>query len=353
MRKLNLEQIEVGSKLARSIYNSKSQMLLGRGTILTIQFLERLKGLGYTSVYIDDGLIDDIAVDEVISEETRLQAVSCLKEIGEDIQKNKTFSVALAKQVVSRLIDDLITNREMMLSLSDIRSYDDYTFNHSVNVTVISAMIGMSLHYNQIKLHDLSLGVLLHDIGKIQTPLEIINKPGRLTAEEYNVVKQHTWHGFELLRNNPEIKITSAHIALQHHERCDGSGYPRNLQMDEILEFARISAIADVFDALTNDRCYRKKIPVHQAYDILMENSGSHFDNYILDRFIQKIALFPQGTKVRLNDGRSGLVIRQNNTCPTRPVIRLFWQLGRELIKPVEVNLLDEPNLAIVEALSS
>ncbi len=353
MRKIDLEHIEISSKLARPIYNSKSQMLLGQGTILTSKFIERLKVLGYTSVYIDDGLIDDVTINETISEETRLQAVNCLRVVNEEIQNRKPFNVSLVKKVVSDIIDDLIASREMMLNLSDIRSYDDYTFNHSVNVTVISVMIGMSLHYTQNRLHDLGLGVILHDIGKTQIPLEIINKPAKLTDDEYAVVKKHTWHGFELLRSNPEIKITSAHVALQHHERCDGSGYPRNLQGEDILEFARISAIADVYDALTNDRCYRKKLPVHKAYEILLENSGSHFDNYILDRFIQKIALYPQGTKVMLNDGRSGLVISQNHISPTRPMVRLFWHRDKELPKPVEVNLLYEPALAITDVISN
>lgn len=352
MRKVDLDDIQTGLKLALPVYNSKNQMLLGQGTSLTAKFINRLKELGYTSVYIDDGLIDDVAIDEVISEETRLQAVSCLTVVSEDIQKGKTFNVSLAKKVVSDIIDDLIANREMLLNLSDIRSYDDYTFYHSVNVTVISLMIGMSLHYSQNRLHDLGLGVLLHDIGKTQIPLEIINKPGKLTDEEYAIVKKHTWHGFELLRSNPEIKITSAHVALQHHERCDGSGYPRNLQGEDILEFARISAIADVYDALTNDRCYRKKLPVHKAHEILLESAGSHFDSYILDRFIQKIALYPQGTKVMLNDGRSGLVISQNHTSPTRPTVRLFWHGEGELPKPVEVNLLHEPALTIAQVMN-
>lgn len=353
MRKIQLENIEIGTKLARSIYNSKQQMLLREGTVLTVNFIERLKNLGYTSVYVNDGLVDDVRFDEVISEKTRLQAISCLNDISNNIQTNNGFSVSCAKQVVSDIVSELLNNRQILLNLSEIRSYDDYTFGHSVNVTAISTMIGISLHYTQQKLQDLALAVLLHDIGKTKIPPKIINKPGKLTPEEFEIIKKHTWEGFEILRSNPEIKITSAHVALQHHERCDGSGYPRNLDGDNILEFARVSAIADVFDALTNDRCYQAKIPAHKAYKILLEKSGSHFDNDILGKFSQKIALYPQGTKVLLNDGRSGLIIRQNYSAPTCPVVRIFWELDKELSQSVEVNLLDEPGLAIDEVLKN
>ncbi len=351
MRKIDIEHIQAGSKLARPIYNANGQMLLSQGTVMKAEFLERLKRMGYTSAYIYDGLIDDVTVDEVIAEETRQQAVQCIREIMDNVHRGKTMKVSLAKKAVSDIINDLISNREMMLNLSDIRSYDDYTFNHSVNVTVISLMIGISMHYTQNRLQDLGLGVILHDIGKLKIPPEIINKPDKLTAHEYEMVQNHTWHGYEALRNSPEIKITSAHVALQHHEHFDGSGYPRRLKGKGILEFARVSAIADVYDALSNDRCYRKKLPAYKVYEFLLENAGKQFDSSILDRFIQKIALYPQGTKVKLSDGRSGLVLKQNNMNPSRPMVRLFWLDDMELPKPEEVNLLLQPSLEIVEVI--
>jgi len=237
-----------------------------------------------------------------------------------------------------------------MVNLSDIRSFDEYTFCHSVNVAVISITIGMTLYYPRSKLLDLGLGVLLHDIGKTQISKDILNKPGKLTEEEFSLIKKHTWYGFDMLRSDPEIKITSSHVALQHHERIDGSGYPRQLKGRMIHEYARISAIADVFDALIHDRCYRPKLPVHEVYKYFVEQTYSQFDNYFLDHFIQKIALYPQGTKVLLNDGRSGFVIKQNNI-PTCPVIRLFWHYGKDLPKPVEVNLINEISLSITEVL--
>lgn len=350
MRRVDIDKIEIGSRLARSVYNASGQTLLSQGTVLNSDFIKRLKGLGFTSIYIEDGFIDDVAVDNLISEETRNQAVCCIKEVMASIRSENTFQACKVKKVVSDIVEELIANGKMMMNLSDIRSFDDYTFFHSVNVTVISITIGMTLFYPRNKLLDLGLGVLLHDIGKTQIPLGILNKPGKLTDDEFRYVQKHTWFGFEILRSNPDIKITSAHVALQHHERMDGSGYPRQLKGNDILEYARISAIADVYDALVHDRCYRRKLPIHKVYEYFVEQTKYQFDSHFLDRFIQKIALYPQGTKVLLDDGRSGFVVKQSDTL-TRPLVRLFWEHGQELDKPVEVNLQHEKSLSIKDVI--
>ena len=350
MKKIDIDNAERGSRLAHPVYNAAGQTLLSRGTILSTRFIERLKGLGCRYIYIEDGFIDDVAVDTLLHQETRDQAVCCVKEVMENIRSGQTLQACKVKKVVADIIDELIANENMMVNLSDICSFDDYTFCHSVNVAVISITIGMTLYFPRNKLLDLGLGVLLHDIGKTQVSLEILNKPDKLTDEEFSLVKMHTWHGFNLLRSDPEVKLTSSHVALQHHERMDGSGYPRQLKGKNIHEYARISAIADVFDALVHDRCYRPKLRIHEVYKYFMEQTYSQFDNKFLDHFIQKIALYPQGTKVLLSDGRSGFVIKQNDTAE-RPLIRLFWNREKELAKPVEVNLLYESSLAIEDVL--
>ena len=347
MRKIDIDNIKIGLALSKNIYNSKGQVLLRSGTVLTRHYVKRLKELGFSYVFVNDGLIDDISLDEVISEETRVQAVNCIRATMDNVKNDKTIKTSSLNKVVCCIVDDLANNKEMMLNLSDIRSYDDYTFNHSVNVTVISVMIGMCLFYKKDKLKDLGMGVLLHDIGKTQIPQEIINKPGKLTIEEYEIVKKHTWYGFDTLRKSPGIKLTSAHVALQHHERQNGSGYPRSLKGNKIIEFARISAIADVYDAMTSDRCYRKRIPVHKVCQYLAEGSGSQFDSHILDRFIEKVALYPQGTRVVLNDGRSGIVTKQNSGQPTNPMVRLFWNKSGQMSKAIDINLAEHPALKI------
>lgn len=351
MRLISLDKVTGNMKLARSIYRGNGEKLLGQGTGLTSEYVNRLKELGYASVYVYDELLNDITFDEIISEKTRLQAFECMQGLMNNVKKGRTINVGAVKNIVDNIVDEVMGSKEIMLNLSNILSFDEYTFDHSINVTVISVIIGMTMYYTKDKLVDLGMGVILHDLGKTLVPGEILNKPGKLTNDEYEIIKQHTWHGFDLLRGNPHIKITSAHVALQHHERFNGSGYPRGLKGKKILEFARISAVADVFDAMTNDRCYRTKFPVHKVYEHMIANSGTGFDPVILDSFIQKIALFPKGTKVLLNDGRSGYVIKQNYMSPFRPIVRLFWQGGTDLSKPVETDLLQEEALCIAEVI--
>lgn len=351
MRQVDLQNITTGATLGQTIYTVDGKVLLRRGISLTLRYIERLKSMGFTSIYVNDGLVDDIMPEEVISLQTRTQAVHCVHNVLNNVKQQKAFKVDEAQKAVSNIIDNILGNKEMLGSLGDIRTHDDYTFFHSVNVTVLSVLMGMFMHYNHEKLFDLGMGVLLHDVGKTVIPLEILNKPGPLTDEEYELIQKHCWEGFEILRTNPQIKVTSAHVALQHHERINGTGYPRKLKGNDILDFARIVAVADVFDAMTNDRCYRKKIPMYQVRQFLIDNSGTMFDSVVVERFIQKVAAYPQGTKVLLNDGRSGLVIRQNNMDPERPHVRLFWYDRGTLEKPEEVDLLKHSGLQILEVL--
>jgi HD-GYP domain-containing protein (c-di-GMP phosphodiesterase class II) len=171
-------------------------------------------------------------------------------------------------------------------------------------------MTGISLEYDELKLRDLGVGALLHDIGKIEIDPEILNKSGRLLPEEAVEIKGHPIKGFEILRKNPDISLISAHCAYQHHERFDGSGYPRRLNGEQIHEFAHIVAIADVYDALTSDVSYRRAVPVYEAIAIILKASGTLFDENLVNYFIENIAIYPIGTVVRLNTNQIGVVVR-------------------------------------------
>lgn len=354
MRKVAIDFVNSGDILAKSIYGIDNIMLLKKGTILSCNYILKLKRLGFNSLYIEDGLIDDVIIDELISDETRNQAIISIKNVTNKLKNNLTINISILKNVVNDILDEVQSNRNMMACLNDICSYDDYTFSHSVNVTVLSLLIGMNSFYDRNKLLDLGTGVILHDIGKVQISPKIINKADKLTYCEYETVKKHTEIGFEMLHGNIDIKITSAHIAFQHHERYDGSGYPRGLKGKDILGFARIASIADVFDAMGNDRCYRKKLPLQEVYKYLSSESGKLFDPLILEKFIQRIAVYPQGIMVMISDGRKGFVVRQNCDEPEKPVVRLFWDCdGATMSQPKEVNLLNQPELSIIRVIEN
>jgi HD-GYP domain-containing protein (c-di-GMP phosphodiesterase class II) len=228
---------------------------------------------------------------------------------------------------------------------------DDYTFAHSVNVCVLSIISGIGLGYSISRLKELGVGAILHDIGKLKVPQELLKKPSQLTVEEFEEIKKHTIYGYEILKNNKKVSMVSAFIAFGHHERYDGSGYPLQLKGESIHHCARIVAVADVYDALTSDRVYRKKIKPHEAIEYILSLSAHHFDEEIVQSFIRFVAIYPVGTGVILNTKERGVVISENKDMPTKPVIRVVYsEKGKKVSKYYEIDLSSSKNVFITEA---
>ncbi|PKM41801.1 MAG: HD-GYP domain-containing protein [Firmicutes bacterium HGW-Firmicutes-8] len=349
MRMVRIDNIGKGCRLARPVVNGDQTLMLSKGVVLNSYYLRRLKNIGYTYLYIEDESVDESKTKDIVSRKTRTQALKCLREIAESIKHGETFEVDSTKFAVSNILNEVIRNKDMVLHLANIDSHDEYTFNHSVNVTVISIIIGVALNYDLNKLFELGVSIFLHDIGKVLVPLNILNKPLKLADEEWGIISKHTWHGFYVLSNSPEVSFDAANTALQHHERYDGSGYQQGLRGEGISEFARICAIADVYDALSSKRPYRDRLPVHKVWEYLLKNKSKHFDPYILERFIKNIKIYPEGSIVTLNNGSAGYVIKQNPMNPIRPVVKVHWHNDIELPVPMVVNLIEEPSLLIVE----
>jgi HD-GYP domain-containing protein (c-di-GMP phosphodiesterase class II) len=210
----------------------------------------------------------------------------------------------------------------------------------------------MAAGYNVNNLNKIGIGALLHDLGKIQIPRGIINKPGRLTSDEMSCIKEHPQAGFNILRKNNNFSLLSAHIALEHHEKFDGSGYPQGIEGEEIHEFARLTAICDVYDALTSDRPYRKGMPAHQAYDTLLAGSGSQFDPEFLRIFVQHIAIYPMGGFVELNTGEIAVVTRITAGVPWRPCVMPVLDANKQkILQWEEINLARTFNITISRVL--
>lgn len=358
MRRLAVHSLLPGMKIARSIFNKNGQALLKAGTVLNGRFIERLKILGILSLYIEDGLIPDVEVNDVIQDETRAKAVSLVKNlIGEEgidprsvIRRSAMLSRDLM-ETVSEIIDQLMENSKTVVNLVDIRSYDEYTFAHSVNVCVLSLMTGISLGYSKKRLSALAMGTLMHDVGKILIPQEILNKPASLTTEEFEELKKHCSYGNKLLKSGNILGAMAASVALQHHERYNGQGYPRGLKNKEIHEFSRIAGIADTYDAITVDRVYRKAIPPKEAWGLVHRSKGTLFDNEMTDIFLSHIAAYPVGTIVRMSTNEVGAVIENIKGFSNLPRVRiLFDPSGCFLPGSKEIWLKDEPDISIVDA---
>ena len=348
MRRVRLENLVPGMIVARPIYSNEGKILLNSGVSLKQRFIERLEELGIPSIYIQDEL-GDYEIPEVISEATRNLAIQTLRNSVNQVRLGKNLNVDSVEQIASKIIDEVLANQDVLISLTDIRSFDNYTFGHCVNVAILSLVCGISMRLSQDELRQLTLGALLHDIGKVRIPEEILNKPGRLSAEEYKKVIQHASFGYEIVKRNQRIPHRSALIVYQHHERINGSGYPQKLKGDEIDLLARITAISDVYDAITADRVYQNGIPPSEAIRVLKGLGSFHFDLDSLSHFVKNIALYPVGSTVNLSDGSSGVVVDVNKRYPARPIVRvLFDEVGKKLSQEHEVDLMRQVDLEII-----
>ncbi|WP_053956278.1 HD-GYP domain-containing protein [Inediibacterium massiliense] len=352
MFKVNIEYIKPGMILAKTLQNIDGQILLSAGVKLKENYIQKLREIGINQVYIETEETSDIVIEDVICEQNRFEAKKVIRETMNDLYMGRHAQMEGVFHTISNLLDDLLGNRDILLNLSDIKTADEYTFAHSVNVCVLSLITGIAMGYNRERLEKLGVGAILHDIGKVWIPKEILNKPAKLTEEEYKRIKTHSKLGYDMIKRYDYISSLSAIVVLTHHERYDGKGYPLGKKGEEIHEFARIVSIADVYDALTSDRVYKKKMFPHEAVEYLVSMGGHQFDYEIVKKFIAHVAVYPLGTMVVLSTGEKGIVIKVDHTYPNRPTIRCMYGVDGEkydIFK--ELNLIDYPSIMIIEVL--
>lgn len=342
MMRISLRHLRPGMIVGKCIFSSDGRFLLGNDVVLNASYISRLQSIGIDSVYVKSSFEEELEVPETVSEETRQQSLIAVKKALKSVQNSEKINIEEMRTTVKAIVNEVILNSRTLVHLNDIRTHDDYTFSHSVNVCILSTVLGLAMGYSETRLRELSLGGLLHDLGKMVVPCEILNKPDKLTEDEFVVVKRHSESGFEILRRQHDVPLLASHIAFQHHEKVDGSGYPRGLVKEEIHEYARIVAIADVYDALISDRSYRRGMLPHKAYEILHASANSHFDEEILQVFFRYIALYPIGTMVQLNTGQIGVVTETFPSVQVRPVVSVIIDKNGNLIKHKEVINLAE-----------
>jgi HD-GYP domain-containing protein (c-di-GMP phosphodiesterase class II) len=224
---------------------------------------------------------EELKMASVIQQE----AHTLIQDYMQDIRAGKNIESQKVKRVVNRMIDSIFRNPEALTSLTRLKGYDEYTFVHSINVCILCLALGRQLHFTQEELQGIGIGALLHDAGKMRLPPQILNKPGKVTEAEYIEIKKHPLLTLEVLEKAGKIPEVSLKMAIQHHERYNGRGYPFGLAAHQIGQFGQIAAIADVYDAITSDRCYQRGIPPHEGIRKIYEWSKGDF-NPVLSRRI-------------------------------------------------------------------
>ncbi|UOF91838.1 HD-GYP domain-containing protein [Fodinisporobacter ferrooxydans] len=351
-------QSNLKMRLARPILDEKGTILVGKGVELTSFIVNRLLNLGILSAYVDDGLTNDIIVPEIVSQETTMKTISFIHKTMQEAANSKNFSkyfqtpkfTKKIQELFRIIIDEIQQNSSVMVSLANIYSTDEFLYHHSFNVTMMALMIGLKLKLSEKQMMDLGIGTILHDIGKMTIDPVILNKPDKLTPQEFEIMKTHTTNGFEILRNQGDISAAAAQIALLHHERFDGTGYPRGIPGKEQHIFGRIVALADVYEALTANRIYRRGYLPHQAFEYILGGGGSHFDPVIVDVFVKTIAVYPIGTEVTLNTGEKAIVTGVDSTCPHRPNVRVLFDANGNLLHTAyDIRLVENLTCMIVD----
>jgi putative nucleotidyltransferase with HDIG domain len=242
--------------------------------------------------------------------------------------------------VVDSLAQAVAQNRTALLALTALKNYDNYTFTHMVNVSILTMGQARGLGMEGSLLRQIGLSALLHDIGKVKTPAEILNKPEQLTDKEFEILKRHTVDGAEILRKTPDVPPLAPIVAFEHHLRADGTGYPRGVSRPQLNVATMMCGIADVYDAMRSQRVYQQAFPTDRILTVLQRNDGKQFDQNLVRRFVQLVGIYPAGNLVRLDTGETAVVVRTYPPDPYRPRVKVLLANDRTpLHRPYELNL--------------
>lgn len=348
MRFVPTNCIVPGTRLGQTLYGTNGEVLLRDGTMMKESYIEKLCAQGYNGAYIDDDISRDIEIRETISSELKNKTVKALKTMFIQIETHKSSSntrdreIADMQSLVESIFNEISNTENLMVNMLDIKIFDDYTYYHSSNVTVLSMVLGIALNLKRNTIMQLGMAALFHDIGKVYISKDILNKAGKLTEEEFNEIKEHSTLGYRHLKDMLSVPPRTYVGVLQHHEKYDGTGYPHGFSGTDISLFGRIIAVTDVYDALTSDRPYRKGLFPSEAMEYIMANGGSMFDHNMVKLFSQKVAPYPIGTYVMLSDGREGLVAENYEECCMRPKIKVIKTPEGFVPEPYYLNLKDD-----------
>lgn len=342
MRLISIERVEVGDVLGKPVYDDKCQLLLAKDVSLTSNYIERLKRANIQCIYIDDELSEGLEAENVIPDELKIKSIATVKTAFKDLSDRKGSSyniksIESIKQIVDEMMHIIYENPSTLYCMTELMGTDMYTYNHSAEVAALSMLVAKSMKMNDTFIQKIGVGAILHDVGKMSVPAEILNKVDPLDDVESKLMKEHPQMGYDLLKDNDYISPISRQIVLLHHEKLNGSGYPFMMSGEQIPIHVRIVTLCDIFNAISSNRAYKRRMNADEALELIRAEAIYELDRDIYYHLLKVVNIYPVGTVVELSNGEVGIVIKENYEAQTRPVVQVIRQKKRaEIIDLME-----------------
>ena len=337
---MRTRQLKSGMRIDQSVVDRLGRTLVAKGAILDEYVIDSMLKMGVMSVYIREGEEDEVEeepeeicplarvnIDKLHTDDRSkvMLSNSVRKRVAEGIQyiynNAEGSNLSSATDSISNDLMSAISNNDAVaIDINALKTSDEYTFKHSVDVATIAMILAKKQGLSKKQIHEIGVAGLLHDVGKTKVPLEILNKPGRLDDEEFNVMKQHPVFGYKMIKDNPDFSPEVAYAVLQHHEKIDGNGYPLSVNSSQITQYAKILSVADIYDALVTERPYKKAFTQRTAVEMIMSMTGE-LDMKAMKSFLESIILYPVDTVVELSNGERAKVVKNSPTFVLRPTV--------------------------------
>ncbi len=358
---VNIDYLKPGTVLSGITFDEYGNYVWPAYKPFTEEAIKRIRSRGIKKLYYTKGKgKGDIGnKNPMISEETQREAVEVVDELVKTVKLGRRPDIAAARRVVDRFFQEMSSKETAVINLMIIKNYDDYTYTHSINVGILSMFLAKKMGYSGQIVKEVGLGGFLHDLGKVRVPPEIVNKRGKLTEEEFRIMKKHPQYGFFMIKDDKTVSSHVKRIVLLHHERYDGKGYPLGLKGSDIGRFPQIVSVCDIYDALTTERPYKKAFSVNDSLIYIMRKSGEALDPIVAQRFIYEISrmfnigsFYPVGTFVILNTGEKAKVVDKKDEYTMSPIVSVIENSrGLPVRIPFEVDLSKDTSRFIVRTI--
>ena len=351
MQRLSIDLLRPEMIAATEVNDALGRVLIRAGSSIQESHIKLLTEAGYKSTYVELPRFTAAAPDPLISQDTRQEALKLIRQIYDGFRNKADVDSSPIREFAAQLVNQVVVNRTNVFQTVDIRPTEDYLPGHVLNVAVLSILIGLKCEYTVTRLQELALGAMLMDIGEMAISQEILKKTDKLTPLEMAEVKKHPELGFDALRKKIRgLPAPAMHVAYQHHENFDGSGYPRGIADGDIHEYARIAAVADMFDALLSDRPFRHYYLPNEAASILQLFAGKILDPEMVSHLLSQVALYPKGSLVQVDSGELAEVDSMESANPSRPRLRLLTDAwGNRSKEPEILDLVKQRSRRIVK----